>query len=525
MLSSSASAICWCTCLQDEGVLAAVLQQLTDDGQLTRTGLGVLAELLHAWAADDASGMAALLESSPAARPRLQQLCVWQAQQQQQSGDARAPFVAAAALEACLAAAGSQPAELVKAFHAVAEWLHLLPSPMQYQLAKDLLARHMDLTVKLLKLELKGPETQHLQRRVALTILANLRDTAAMPARAANSALDSLGSWALWKQISVANLHSAPVVVADLLREALLPALQVFVANPGMIEAPLLSSPLRQAVLQLQKFLAQGKDFVLRCPCDQRHQAVRLLVSIADLLMTAHKAKLWRAARNKALPAELKELQQAAFAFGVPAAALEQLRGILGGASCSREPAAKSTRQITGLQPDRSPITQPEAQSTMVTNEPAVAVAGAAGEAPAIVAQPGKQASKDAEVLAGAVAGAAGADLQPQSILTPKDPAELMKVEWHPPATAAAAGAAVEAPAILAQPGKQASKDPEVLAGAVAGAAGADLQPQSIFTPEDPPELMEVDWHPPATAACHFKPSPVQSFRDALMSQRYYCPQ
>ena len=421
-------------------MLAAVLQQLTDDGQLTRTGLGVLAELLHTWAVDDAQGMAALLESSPAARPRLQQLCVWQAQQQQQTGLSQAPSVAAAVLEACLAAAGSQPPELVKAFHAAAEWLHVLPGPMQYQLAKDLLARHMDLTVKLLKLELKGPETKLLQRRVALTILAILGETAAIPARAANSALDSLGSWALWRQISVAHLHSAPDVVADLLREALLPALQIFVANPGLIEAPKLSSPLRQALLQLQKSLTRSKDFVLKGPSDQRQQAVRLLVSIADLLMTAHKAKLWRAARNKALPATLKELQQAAYAFGVPAAALEQLRGVLGVAGCPREPAAKSTRQMAGLQPDRSPVTKPEAQWTKVTSEPAAAAAGAAVKAPAIVALPGKQASKDAEVLAGAVAGAAAADLQPQSILTPEDPAELMEVDWHPPATAAAAG-------------------------------------------------------------------------------------
>ena len=96
-------------------------------------------------------------------------------------------------MEACLAAAGSQPAELVKAFDAVDVWLHLLPGPTQYAAVKQLLEQHMDLTVKLVKHELEGSEAQRLQRRVAVTMLNMLGDTAAMPARATSSALASLG--------------------------------------------------------------------------------------------------------------------------------------------------------------------------------------------------------------------------------------------------------------------------------------------------------------------------------------------
>ena len=311
-----------------------LLQLTTSHSQLTPTGLGVLAELLQAWAADDAPGMTAWLEGSPAACARLQQLCVWQAQQQQQSSLPQAPFVAAAVMEACLAAAGSQPAELAKAFHAVDWWLHLLPSPRQHGAATQLLAHHMELTVKLLKRELEGSETQLLQMRVACTVLEMLRDAAAMPAGAANSALASLGSWALWRQISVASLHRSPPAVAELLCEVLQPVLRIFVAHPGLCKG--LTAPLRQALRELQSTLTQGKALVLRRPSNQRHQMVRLMVCIADLLVSAHKAKLWKAGRDKVLPVELKELQQAASALKVPAAALEQLCGVLGGAGCSR---------------------------------------------------------------------------------------------------------------------------------------------------------------------------------------------
>ena len=493
-------------------MLVAVLQQLTVDSQLTNTGLGVLAELLQTWAADDAPGMIASLESSPAAYARLQQLCVLQAQQQQ-SSLSQAPSVAAAVMEACLAAAASQPAELVKAFHAVDVWLHLLPGPTQYAAVKQLLEQHMDLTVKLVKHELEGSEAQRLQRRVAVTMLDMLGDTAAMPARATSSALASLGSWALWRQISVASLSSAPVIVADLLRTALLPVLHIFVAQPGLCKEPRMTALLRQALLELETTLTRGKALVMRWPSNERHQALRLMVLIAALLMTAHKAKLWRAGRNKVLPAELKELQQAASMFKVPAAALEQLRGVLGGAGCSREPGAQDPVQMAGIQPERRPVSQPGAQYPTVTSAPVTAAAGAAVEAAAVVAQPGERGSKDVEVPAGVVVSAAGADPQPQATSSPGEQAEPMEMDLQLAPTTAS----------HFQPAPR--KSDLELAKAAAGAAGAYQQPQAILPPEDQAEPMEVEQHPTPTAASQYKPSPGMSYRDATMRQLIHYPQ